>query len=67
MMMIKENGIRGEIIKENGHIVVKSRQNKIVEGFDELDKAFQNMPDKRDLLEDYRHEGFPPRPFRQTN
>lgn len=45
MMMIKENGIRGEIIKENGHIVVKSRQNKIVEGFDELDKAFQNMPD----------------------
>ena len=45
MKMIKENGIRGEIIKENGHIVVKSRQNKIVEGFDELDKAFQNMPD----------------------
>ena len=41
MMMIKENGIRGEIIKENGHIVVKSRQNKIVEGFDELDKHFK--------------------------
>ena len=45
MMMIKYNGIRGEIIKENGHIIVKSRQNKIVDGFYELDKAFKNMPD----------------------
>ena len=45
MMMIKENGIRGEIIKEDGHIIVKSRQNKTVEGFDELDMAFKNMPD----------------------
>lgn len=44
MMMIKYNGIRGEIIKENGHIIVKSRQNKVVEGFYELDKAFENMP-----------------------
>lgn len=44
MMMIKENGIRGEIIKEDDHIIVKSRQNKIVEGFDELDMAFKNMP-----------------------
>lgn len=45
MMMIKENGIRGEIIKENGHITVKSRQNKVVEGFYELNEAFKNMPD----------------------
>lgn len=45
MMMIKYNGIRGEIIKENGHIIVKSRQNKIVDGFYELDEAFKNMPD----------------------
>lgn len=44
MMMVKYNGIRGEIIKEDNHIIVKSRQNKVVEGFYELDKAFENMP-----------------------
>ena len=44
MMMIKYNGIRGEIIKQNDKIIVKSRQNKIVEGFYELNEAFKNMP-----------------------
>lgn len=44
MMMIKYNGIRGEIIKTNDKIIVKSRQNKIVEGFYELNDAFKDMP-----------------------
>lgn len=44
MMMIKYNGIRGEIIKQDDKITVKSRQNKIVEGFYELNEAFKNMP-----------------------
>lgn len=45
MMMIKENGERGEVIKENGKVTFKTRQNKIYEGLTELEKAFESMPD----------------------
>lgn len=45
MMMIKENGERGEIIKENGKVILKTRQNKVYEGLVELEKAFEFMPD----------------------
>ncbi len=50
-MMIKWNGIRGEIIKENDTIVVKSRQDKIVNGFGELNEAMKGLPN------DYLYEG----------
>lgn len=45
MMMIKRNGERGEVIKENGKVIIKTRQNKIYEGLVELEKAFEFMPD----------------------
>lgn len=45
MMMIKENGERGEVIKENGKVTLKTRQNKLYEGLTELEKAFEFMPD----------------------
>ena len=45
IMSIKRNGERGEVIKENGKIIIKSRQNKLYEGLVDLEKAFEDMPD----------------------
>lgn len=43
--MVKEEGIRGEIFKRSGKVIIKSRQNKIIEGLIEIEKAFETMPD----------------------
>ena len=45
IMSIKRNGERGEVIKENGKIIIKSRQNKLYEDLIDLEKAFKDMPD----------------------
>ena len=45
IMSIKRNGERGEVIKENGKVTIKSRQNKLYENLVNLEKAFENMPD----------------------
>ena len=45
IMSIKRNGERGEVIKENGKVTIKSRQNKLYENLVDLEKAFENMPD----------------------
>lgn len=45
MISIKENGERGIVIKENGKITIKSRQNKIFEQLVEIEEAFKNMAD----------------------
>ena len=45
IMSIKRNGERGEVIKENGKIIIKSRQNKLYENLVDLEKAFEDMPD----------------------
>ena len=45
MMMIKENGERGIVIKEKGKVIVKSRQDKLFEGLYDLENAFTSMPD----------------------
>ena len=44
-MSIKDNGERGIVIKENGKIVIKTRQDKIYEGLIDLEKEFEFMPD----------------------
>ena len=44
-LSIKENGIRGIVIKENGNIIIKSRQNKEFLDMNELKEALINMPD----------------------
>ena len=45
MMMIKENGERGIVIKENGKVTIKSRQDKLFEGLYQLQQSFDDMPD----------------------
>lgn len=45
IMSIKRNGERAEVIKENGRVIIKSRQNKLYEGLVDLEKAFEDMPD----------------------
>lgn len=42
-MMIKENGIRGIITVKGNDIVIKTRQNQVLEGMDELIQAFRGM------------------------
>lgn len=42
IMMLKKNGIRGEIIKETGKVTIKSRQNKIITGLIEIEEAFKD-------------------------
>lgn len=44
MMMIKENGIRGEVFKSDNKVIFKTRQNKLIEGLVELEDAFKDMP-----------------------
>ena len=44
MMMVKENGIRGEVFKENGKVLFKTRQNKVIPQLVELEEAFKDMP-----------------------
>lgn len=45
MIMIKKNGIRGEVFVENGKVVIKSRQNKIIEGLVDLEEEFSHFED----------------------
>lgn len=45
MIMKKKNGIRGEVFVKDGNVVIKSRQNKIIEGLVDLEKEFKTLPD----------------------
>lgn len=45
IQMIKDNGIKGIIIIEDGNVTIKTRQNKIVEGLVEIEEAFKGWED----------------------
>ncbi|CEQ01579.1 DNA ligase [[Clostridium] sordellii] len=41
---LKENGVRGEIIVNNGKVKIRSRQGLYVEGFLDIENSFRNLP-----------------------
>ena len=41
---LKENGVRGEVIVNNGVVKIRSRQGLYVEGFIDIENAFRNLP-----------------------
>ena len=41
---LKENGVRGEIIVDNGVVKIRSRQGLYVEGFLDMENSFRNLP-----------------------
>lgn len=41
---LKENGVRGEVIVNNGIVKIRSRQGLYVEGFIDIENAFRNLP-----------------------
>lgn len=45
MIFLKKNGIRAEVFKQNGKVIIKSRQNKIIDGLVDLEEEFKDFPD----------------------
>lgn len=45
MIFLKKNGFRAEVFKQDGKVIIKSRQNKIIEGLIDLEEEFKDFPD----------------------